>query len=68
MATVSQHEWHRKPAGWPGAPCPVCGCPTKRLRALHRATTFAEQKGGGPLWVKKVKVCFGLDTSVEGLR
>ena len=63
-----QFEWHRKPAGWAGAPCPICGCTTKRLRALHRAMTFEEQKEHGFLWVKAVKVCFGADVSMEGLR
>lgn len=59
-------EWHRKPAGWAGAPCPVCGCPAKRLRALHRALR-ADELGQGSLWVKSVKVCFGTDSSMEAV-
>jgi hypothetical protein len=50
---MDPHEFHKKPAGHRG-PCPVCGCPAKRLRAQHRALP-----GGG--WTKVIKVCFGLD-------
>jgi hypothetical protein len=62
-------EWHRKPAGWNGAPCPICGCEAKRLKALHRALRADELgRGWGSLWIKSVKVCFGTDTSVEAVR
>jgi hypothetical protein len=62
-----QFQWHRKPTGWAGAPCPVCGCTTKRLRALHRALTAEESLVLGTLWIKKIKVCFGLDSTEERL-
>lgn len=61
-----QFQWHRKPAGWSGAPCPICGCTTKRLRAEHRAVAFGEGRPGP--WIKRVSACFGLDFSVETLR
>jgi len=61
-ATSPQFQFHRKPAGWAGAPCPVCGCPTKRLKASHRALTADESWVLRALWVKRVKVCFGTDS------
>jgi hypothetical protein len=69
---ADQMAWHRKPAGWAGAPCPVCGCPSPRLLAWHRALPAEESwrwKGhGGPvLWIKRVKVCFGTDFTEVGL-
>ena len=62
----SQFQWHRKPSGWAGAPCPICGCTTKRLRAEHRAVAFGENRTGP--WIKRVRTCFGLDFVVETLR
>lgn len=67
-----QFSWHRKPEGWSGAPCPVCGCTTPRLKASHRALTAEESwrwggHGKAVLWIKSVKVCFGTDTSWEPL-
>lgn len=38
-----QFYWHRKPAGYAGYSCPICGCHAKRLRVLHRALTAEEQ-------------------------
>lgn len=67
MPPTPQFDWHRKPSGWSGAPCPVCGCPAKRLKALHRALPAEESWQWGTLWVKHIKVCFGLDGSVEAL-
>lgn len=63
-----QFQYHRKPAGWAGAPCPVCGCPAKRLRAEHRALTADESWKAQALWVARRKVCFGLDTAVDPIR
>lgn len=68
LSAEHQFEWHRKPTGWSGAPCPVCGCQAKRLRAEHRALRFPENiEYGGP-YIKRVKVCFGLDSRREVIR
>ena len=40
----------------------MCGCPTKRLKASHRALTADESWVLRALWVKRVKVCFGTDS------
>ena len=66
--TNPQFEWHHKPIGWSRAPCPICGCEKKRLRALHRALPAEESWVMGGMWVKAVKVCFGLDTSIEVIK
>ena len=68
----AQYSWHRKPSGWSGAPCPICGCPTRRLRAQHRALTAEESwqwgtPGAAVLWVKYIKVAFGTDGTIEAL-
>lgn len=47
--------WHLKPAGWSGAPCPICGCEVANLRAKHRALTAEEGWMWGGLYVKTVK-------------
>ena len=61
-------KWHMKPSGWTGAPCPICGCATKNLRAKHRALKADEAfEHGGP-FMKRVKVAFGTDWSDELLR
>jgi hypothetical protein len=60
-----QFAWHRKPAGWTGAPCPICGCPTKRLKAEHRAIPADEGFHKRGLWEKRFKVAFGTDTMRE---
>lgn len=72
--STDQFEWHRKPAGSNGAPCPVCGCTTPRLKAEHRALRASElatvspgRNGNATLWVKFVKVGFGGDYTVVGL-
>jgi hypothetical protein len=62
-----QFAWHKKPADWSGAPCPVCGCPAKRLKAWHRALRAGEPRVPGSFWVKSVKTCFGTDSSIEPL-
>lgn len=68
-----QFAWHHKPAGWNGAPCPVCGCDAKNLRANHRALTAEEGwrwspiDGRAVLWIKSVKVCFGTDSDTRGI-
>ena len=49
-------RWHRKPNS--RGPCTVCGCPAKRLKALHR-----KDADGG--WSKTFQVCFGTDSTVE---
>lgn len=57
--------FHLKPKGWNGAPCPICGCTAKNLRARHRALKADEAfRWGGP-WIKRIKVCFGMDFSDE---
>ena len=66
LSALSQFDWHRKPSGYTGAPCPICGVETKNLRALHRAVRFEENLGCS--WVKMVTVCFGTDFVVEELR
>lgn len=63
-----QFEWHYKPKGWNGAPCPICGCEAKRLKAQHRALAAEESWRYGALWIKRIKVCFGTDTSEEAIR
>lgn len=60
-----QFQWHRKPAGWAGAPCPICGCEAKRLKAEHRALPADEAFRKRGLWEKRFKVCFGLDMARE---
>ena len=63
-----QFNWHLKPSGWSGAPCPICGCTTKNLRALHRALKADEAFEWGVPWIKRVKVSFGGDFSDEPLK
>ncbi len=63
---IDEKDWHLKPEGWNGAPCPVCGCPAKRLKAEHRALKVSEIKtysGKLCLWKKSVKVSFGTDST-----
>lgn len=64
--STEQMKWHRKPKG--ALLCPVCGCDNVRAGVLHRALAFGQARLRGALWEKRVKVCFGLDTSVEGIR
>lgn len=72
-AAPGQFDWHRKPSGWSGAPCPICGCPAKRLKALHRALPAEEMhrrsraQGSLVLWVKTIRVAFGTDSSIEAI-
>jgi hypothetical protein len=61
-------KWHMKPHGWTGAPCPICGCTTKNLRAKHRALKADEAFEYGAPFMKRVKVAFGTDWSDELLR
>ena len=65
---IEQFNWHRKPSGWSGAPCPVCGCESRRLKAEHRALRAEEAWEYRALWVKRIKVCFGTDSSIEAIR
>lgn len=67
ISVSDQFEWHLKPSGWSGAPCPICGCSTKRLKARHRALRADEAFDWGGSWLKRVKVCFGTDFSDEVL-
>ena len=65
-----QFEFHLKPKGWNGNPCPICGCEARNLRARHRALKADElysQNGAVILWVKRVKVCFGMDYDDRGI-
>lgn len=62
---ASQFAWHYKPAGWSGAPCPICGCPQKNLRAKHRALKADETWLWDANWIKRVSVSFGGDTTHE---
>lgn len=64
----NQFDWHYKPSGWSGAPCPVCGCEAKRLKAEHRALKADEAWKYQAQWVKRIKVCFGTDFSIEAIR
>ncbi len=64
----SQFEFHLKPSGWTGAPCPVCGCATPNLRAKHRALKADEAHEWGAPYIKRVKVSFGGDFSDEPLK
>jgi hypothetical protein len=64
----SQFEFHLKPSGWTGAPCPICGCATKNLRARHRALKSDEAHRWGAPYIKRVKVSFGTDFSDEPLK
>lgn len=63
-----QFQWHRKPAGWNGAPCPVCGAEQKRLKALHRALPFPESHKYRGSHVKMVKTDFGTDFDILVIR
>lgn len=54
-----QFQWHTKPAGHAGSPCPICGCPAKRLKSQHRALTADEAWKARAMWEKNVSVCFG---------
>lgn len=63
-----QFAWHRKPAGWAGAPCPVCGCQAKRLKAEHRALTADEAWKARYRYEKRVSACFGLDRAINPIR
>lgn len=60
--------FHMKPPGWTGAPCPICGCATRNLRAKHRALKADEAHRWGVPYIKRVKVAFGTDWSDEPLR
>ena len=65
-----QFEFHLKPKGWNGNPCPICGCEARNLRARHRALKADElysHNGAVILWVKRVKVCFGMDYDDRGI-
>ena len=64
----SQFEFHLKPSGWTGAPCPICGCATPNLRAKHRALKADEAHEWGVPYIKRVKVSFGGDFSDEPLK
>lgn len=64
----SQFEFHLKPSGWTGAPCPICGCATRNLRARHRALKADEAHRWGVPYIKRVKVAFGTDFSDEPLK
>jgi hypothetical protein len=61
-----QTNWHQKPAGW--KVCPVCGCENVRAGTTHRALKADEMSRYRSLWVKKVKVGFGMDTSIEPIK
>jgi GNAT superfamily N-acetyltransferase len=63
-----QFEFHLKPPGWTGAPCPICGCDAKNLRAKHRALKADEAHQWGARYIKRVKVCFGTDFSDEAIK
>lgn len=63
-----QFAFHLKPSGWTGAPCPICGCATKNLRARHRALKADEAHLWGVPYIKRVKVSFGTDFSDEPLK
>lgn len=54
-------KFHTKPSGWTGAPCPICGCPAKNLRARHRALKADEAHHRGAPWIKRVSTGFGMD-------
>ncbi len=62
---MDQYTWHTKPSGWSGAPCPVCGCEAKRLKASHRALKAEEAWEYRAQYIKRIKVCFGTDFSTE---
>lgn len=66
VTTPNPFAWHRKPIGFNGSPCPICGATADRLRAEHRALPFPENVIGG--YVKRVKVCFGLDSMTEVIK
>ncbi len=61
-------QFHLKPSGWTGAPCPICGCTTRNLRAKHRALKADEAHRWGVPYIKRVKVAFGTDFSDEPLK
>lgn len=61
-------KFHLKPSGWTGAPCPICGCATRNLRARHRALKPQEAWEQGAPYMKRVSAAFGTDWSDELLR
>lgn len=65
---MNQFAFHLKPKGWSGAPCPICGCPQKNLRARHRALKADETYAWGANWIKRVSVSFGGDFLDEPIR
>ena len=56
-------KWHTKPKG--GLLCPTCGCDNVRAGVQHTALPFPENIEWGCSYVKKIKVCFGTDSSIE---
>ncbi len=60
--------FHFKPSGWTGAPCPICGCATRNLRARHRALKADEAHRWGVPYIKRVSASFGGDFSDEPLK
>ena len=63
-----QFSFHLKPSGWTGAPCPICGCATRNLRARHRALKADEAHRWGVPYIKRVSASFGGDFSDEPLK
>lgn len=63
---MSQFDWHAKPTGW--KVCPHCGCENVRAGVQHRALPAQESWQARALWEKKIKVAFGMDTSIEPIR
>lgn len=47
--------------------CPQCGCKV-RAGTVHRALTAEESWRWGALWIKRIKVAFGMDWSEEPIR
>lgn len=33
---INPEEWHYRPKGYAGKPCPICQCPDLNVRAMHR--------------------------------
>ena len=66
MMTSKQTQWHTKPQG--ETLCSVCGCDNVRAGTTHRALNADEAFVFRAAYAKKVKVGFGMDTSIEAIK
>jgi len=60
---MAQFNFHKMPKD--SKVCDVCGCSGVKPGVWHKALTADEAFEHGAQYVKRVKVCFGTDWSVE---